>query len=568
MAFDGNFTSLIVNELAVAVDAHLDKIYQPSNDEICLQFRKKGFVKRLLISVKNGMQRVHFSEMKLENPEKPPMFCMLFRKYFSSARLISVTQKGFERLVEFTFETTNEMGDRVNLRLVAELIGNSSNVILVDENGKIIDALRRSDILSGKRLIQPGARYEYPPAQDKIDICTESTDKIFEKLKDKNEIPISKALLDTIGGISPLVSREIIYKSGILDSVTAEIKDINNIKTQIEEYKTALLNGGTPFMLKKDGVPFEFSYLDISQYGSLYEKETFESYSELLDAFYLEKGKSSQNERITGEVKKLVNNCLERANKRLTNRTKELEDTKTREELRIKGELIKANIGIIKTGQTSVTVQNFYDENLSDIKIKLDPALNPQNNAARYFKEYKKKSVAANTLNGLIEKDKKEIDYLSSVLYSLSVCESASELSEIRSELKLAGYIKQNPKEKKQKEKASSFLEYKSIEGYTILVGKNNIQNDTITTKLASKNDVWFHTKNIHGSHVVVFSGGKPISEETVIFAATLAAKNSKASSSSNVPVDYTPVKYVKKPAGANFGMVIYTTNKTVYVTP
>lgn len=567
MAFDGNFTTQIAKELGVAVNSHLDKIYQPSNDEIYLQFRKKGFVKRLLISIKSGVSRICFSEIKLENPEKPPMFCMLFRKYFSAARLTSVSQKGFERLIELAFEATNEMGDRVGLKILVELIGNSSNVVLVDEKGKIMDALRRSDISLNKRLIQPGASYLYPESQDKLDIRDCEIDEIVDKIRMRRELLLSKALLDTIGGISPLVAREIVFKSGINDNVVGEISDFDIIKNEIEKYKKAILVG-TPFMLKRDGVPFEFSYIDISQYGSTYEKEVFESYSELLDAFYLEKERVQQKDRITGEVTKLVNNCLERANKRLVIRTQELEDTKTREELRIKGELIKANIGIIKTGQSNITVQNFYDENLSEIKIKLDPALNPQNNAAKYFKEYKKKSVAANTLKNLIIDDKNEIDYLNSVLDSLSRCETTADLAEIKSELKLSGYIKHNPKEKKQKEKRTSFLEYKSVEGYTIIVGKNNIQNDLITTKMASKKDIWFHTKDIHGSHVVVFSGGNEISEETIVFAATLAARNSKASKSSKIPVDYTPIKYVKKPSGAKPGMVIYTTNKTVFVTP
>lgn len=565
MAFDGIFTGTVVAELKSAVDSHIDKIYQPSSSEICLSFRKKGFFKRLIISVKSGFQRIHFTDMKLENPEKPPMFCMLLRKHFSSARLIDVSQKGFERLIEFTFESTNEMGDRVNRRIVCELIGNMSNVILLDENGKIIDALKRSDI-SAERIILSGAKYEYPKPQDKLDPKISDTEEILGKISELKDLPLSKAILDKVGGISPLVAREMVFASGLDDKPVSEIQDISPLKKQIEKLKTAF-NNPTPFMLIKDGSPFDFSFFEINQYGNLCSKKSFSSFGELLDSFYLEREKVSVRNRITGEVSRLVENLISRAVKRMSARENELVLCEKRDELRIKGELIKANIGIIKPGQESVCVQNFYDENLGLIEIKLDPALSPQNNASKYFKEYKKKAVAAVTLNKFIEDDKREIEYLSSVAESLTRCESVSDLNEIKNELKLSGYIR-SVGGKKQKSTSASFKEYKSPEGYRIIVGKNNLQNDFITTKMASKNDMWFHTKNIHGSHVVVFSQGGNLSDETILFAAKLAAKNSKASSSSNVPVDYTQIRYVKKPSGAKPGMVIYTNNNTIFVTP
>lgn len=565
MAFDGIFTGTVVAELKSAVDSHIDKIYQPSSSEICLSFRKKGFFKRLIISVKSGFQRIHFTDMKLENPEKPPMFCMLLRKHFSSARLIDVSQKGFERLIEFTFESTNEMGDRVNRRIVCELIGNMSNVILLDENGRIIDALKRSDI-SAERIILSGAKYEYPKPQDKLDPKISDTEEILGKISELKGLPLSKAILDKVGGISPLVAREIVFVSGLDDKPVSEIQDISPLKKQIEKLKTAFINP-TPFMLIKDGSPFDFSFFEINQYGNLCSKKRFSSFGELLDSFYMEREKVSVRNRITGEVSRLVENLISRAVKRMSARENELVLCEKRDELRIKGELIKANIGIIKPGQESVCVQNFYDENLSLIEIKLDPALSPQNNASKYFKEYKKKAVAAVTLNKFIEEDKREIEYLSSVAESLTRCESVSDLNEIKNELKLSGYIR-SVGGKKQKSASAYFKEYKSPEGYRIIVGKNNLQNDFITTKMASKNDMWFHTKNIHGSHVVVFSKGGDLSDETILFAAKLAAKNSKASSSSNVPVDYTQIRYVKKPSGAKPGMVIYTNNNTIFVTP
>ncbi|MCQ2451376.1 MAG: NFACT family protein, partial [Clostridia bacterium] len=475
---------------------------------------------------------------------------------------------GFERLIDFTFEATNEMGDRVTRKIFAELIGNAANIVLVDEKNKIIDALKRSDISSGKRLIQPGALYNYPEPQIKLDIRTADICDIILKIKEQNEKLLSTAILETIGGISPLIAREILYKAKINDVPICEISDFSPLKNELQSFAEFSKSEVCPLLILKNGAPFDFSYCPINQYGEACETKRFESLSELLDAFYSIRERDFVKRRITGEVTKLVSNLIVRANKRMSARKNELISCENREELRIKGELIKANIGVIKAGQPVVKVQNFYDENLSEITIKLDPALSPQNNAARYFKEYKKKSVAANTLNDFILEDEKEIEYLNSVLDFLSRCETTAELNEIKAELKLSGYIKPNPKDRSKKTANSSFKEYKSVEGYRIIVGKNNIQNDLITTKMAAKNDMWFHTKNIHGSHVVVFCEGKDLSDETVIFAATLAAKNSKAAASSKVPVDYTMVKNVKKPAGAKPGMVIYKANKTVFVTP
>ena len=568
MAFDGNFTGKIVKELEQALESHIDKIYQPSNDEIVLGLRKKGFAKRLIISVKSGMARIHFTEMRLENPDTPPMFCMLFRKFFSGAKLVSVSQSGFERLIEFCFETSNEMGDRVTRRIIVELIGNQSNLVLVDHSGKIIDALKRSDILSKKRLIQPGARYSYPESQPKYDIKTNDTGFIIEKIKEKPDAQLSKAILATVGGMSPLIADEIVYSAGLSNVRVEETGDFKALKESIDSYKSACLSGSTPFMLLKDGVPYDFSFMEITHFKGLCTGKWFDSYSELLDAFYFERAKNREQSRITGEVAKLVSSLITRTEKRLNNRKKELQDTKNREELRIKGELIKANISNINPGAAVITVQNFYDENLAPVMIKLDPSLNAQNNASKYFKEYKKRSVAAVTLEGLISEDITEKEYLETVLDNLSRCQTSAELSQIKEELRITGYIKNVGNKRKNKSPVPKFEEYESGEGFRIIVGKNNIQNDLITTKLASKNDVWFHTKNIHGAHVVVFSNGEELNEETVLFAAKLAAKNSKAANSSNVPVDYTKIKFVKKPSGAKPGMVIYTDYKTVFVTP
>ncbi|MBO7520184.1 MAG: NFACT family protein [Clostridia bacterium] len=287
----------------------------------------------------------------------------------------------------------------------------------------------------------------------------------------------------------------------------------------------------------------------------------------MLEVFYAERDKAARLKKQSGDLLKALNNLINRARRRMNLRIKDLEATKDRESLRINGELIKANIHTVKAGDAMAVVKNFYDENLGEITISLDPALSPAANAARYFKEYKKRCAASVSLVSLIEADKREIEYLESVLFSLEEANGIADISDIREELAAAGYIKKQVSGKRKKS-APAVEEHISGEGYRILVGHNNLQNDYITGGLADKNDTWFHAKNIHGSHVIVKNAGGDISEETLLFAARLAAENSRAKNSSNVPVDYTPVKFVKKPAGSKAGMVIYTTNKTVYVTP
>ncbi len=566
MAFDGSFLHKIIGEIGAATDCHIDKIYQPSKDELVFLLRKKGFVKKLLITIKPGSARLHFTENKYENPATPPNFCMLLRKYLSAARLVEVSQSGLERVAELKFSASNELGDLVLYKLICELIGNQANVILLRDDGRIIDAMRRSDVESAKRLILPGAVYEYPPSQQKLDpflcdIKTVSSDII------SRDIPISKGILDLLDGFSPLVCREIEYNVLRLE------KSLKNsekaLETALSQAIAALKDGGCPsLVLKASGDPLEFSYIPIGQYGPEYPKKTFESYSALLDAFYTARDTHARIKAAASDIIKLVNNLRSRTEKKLALRLTELKKCENRDTLRIYGELLKANLHNIENGSSYCEVANYYDENLATVKIPLNPALSPARNAEKYFKEYKKTYTAEQTLTSLTEKDKNELVYLDSVLDNISRCETLSEISELKQELIEAGYIKSLSSRKKVQTAPPAFKEYTSVEGYRILVGKNNLQNDYITAKLASKNDLWFHVKNLPGSHVVVFCSGQEVSKETILRAASLAAGNSKAAASAQVPVDYTPIKYVKKPSGAKPGMVIYTTNKTVYVTP
>ena len=557
MAFDGGFLHRITDELNTAADSHVDKIYQPSKDELVFLLRKKGFAKRLLICVKAGAARIQFTENKYENPASPPMFCMLIRKYLSAARLIKITQPALERIAELIFSYTSEMGDISEIRLIAEFIGNKTNILLVGADGRIIDCLRKSDPETADRLLLPGAKYEYPANQEKLNPLTSGINQICSAAI-AHAGDTAKALLLVTDGFSPLVCREAVYKSEITGSLHSALNDIIS----------DLISGGTPIILiKSDGTPYDFSYTDISQYGSEFSKKSFNSFSELLDAFYTARENAERIKKAASDIIKLVTNLRARTERKLAIRLHDLKRCENRETLRIYGELLKANLYKLESGATFAEVENYYDE-MKPVRIPLNPALSPQKNAAKYFKDYKKTYTAEQTLTALTEKDEEELRYFDSVLDSIARSESLSEISEIREELTLAGYIKQNGTRKRKTPALPQFKEYVSDEGYKILVGKNNRQNDYLTTVLAEKNDLWFHVKNIPGSHVIVMCRGGEVSEATVMRAAALAAANSKASGSSQVPVDYTPVKYVKKPGGAKPGMVIYTTNKTVFVTP
>ncbi|MBE6786885.1 MAG: fibronectin/fibrinogen-binding protein [Ruminococcaceae bacterium] len=545
MAFDGAFTLKIVEELKTAIDSHIDKIYQPSRDEMVFLLRKKGFQEKLFISTKSGSQRVHFTQNKYENPATPPMFCMLMRKYLLNARLVDIIQPPLERVVIFVFSATSEMGDIVEIRLVCELIGGKANIILVGNEGKIIDALKRSDVESATRLILPGAKYQLPEKQEKLNPLKVSANEILK-------VAQNSSLLKTVDGFSPLICREIEGGFTTLEKITQDLKS---------GYNPTLI-------LDQNGTAFDFTFTPILQYGPAFKNQRIDSFSLLLDKFYTEKENCLRINSNARDILRLINNLKNRTQKKLSIRLYDLEKCKNRETLRIYGELIKANLFSIQKGASFAEVPNYYSENLETIRIPLDISLSPQSNANKYFKEYKKTYTAEQTLKELTQKDREELAYFDTVLDSIERATELADIAQIREELSEGGYIKTQNTAKKQKHTQNQFKEYESQEGYKILVGKNNKQNDILTTSLASKQDLWFHVKNIAGSHVVVFCGGNEVSQETILKAATLAAENSKARNSSNVAVDYTPIKYVKKPHGAKAGMVIYTTNKTIYVTP
>lgn len=570
MGIDGIYLYQLKTEIENGLNnARIDKIHQPSKEELVLLLRSASGAKRLLISIRPSAPRINFTQNNFENPSEPPMFCMLMRKHLSGARFIRVEDNGFERVVTLLFEGTNEMGDRVRFSLVTELIGKQTNLVLVGADGRIIDSLRRSDIEAGGRMIQPGALYTLPEKQEKLNVIKTEPSEIIEAVKTA-VMPLSKALVSVVDGFSPLIAREIVVRAGCdtdkysNDLISAEEAALIGA---LADFKQKLACPKPTVLVDDRGIPFEFSYTDITQYGTSAKKTNFATLSELLDAVYTERDRKERIRSYANELFKLVNNLLSRTAKKIAIRKKEQEKCADGDKWRIYGELLKANLYAVERGVPYVDVQNYYDPELKTVRIPLNVTLTPAQNAQRYFKEYKKCCNAQAMLGQLIEGSENELRYIESVADELGRASSVSDLNEIRSELALAGYIRERGDRKKQV-RASAPLEFVSPDGHRVLVGRNNRQNDELTLRTASDGDMWFHTKNIPGSHVIVFCNGDELSDETVLFAAELAARHSKAAGSSSVPVDYTRVKYVKKPAGAKPGMVIYKTNKTVYVTP
>ncbi len=566
MALDGIFLRLLCADAESLALCRIEKIYQPSRDELVLVLRSASKNGKLLISAKSGFSRFQLVEETPDNPAEPPTFCKLLRKYIGGAKIVSFEQQGLDRTVFIRLSCYNEMGDNVHPYLAVELFSNRSNIILCDENDRIIDAIHRSDIESGSRLIQPGARYIPLEPQNKLDPFVTSADALADAVISSGRA-LSSAFTAAIDGVSPLISRELAELSGLDPDICPEISDKANLSSVLSEFKAIIEGGHRPTLVSIDGEIRDFTYMNISQYGTSSTLSYCENYNSLLSEFYTLRDRAARLKAGSSDILRLLTNIRSRIERRLSSRLSELEKSRDREHLRVYGELLKANLYAVEKGADYVEVENYYDENLSLIKIPLDPTLSPAAMAGKYFKDYKKSHTAEQTLSKLIEEDKAELIYIDSVLDSLARAENAKDLSEIRDELAEAGYILRLGRQKKS-QPLSTPKEYRDENGFRILVGRNNRENDMLTLKTAGKEDIWLHTKDIAGSHVIIFTEGKEVPEETIIFAARLAAKNSKAADSSNVPVDCTKVRYVKKPSGAKPGMVIYTHNRTLYVTP
>ncbi len=573
MPLDGITLNLLKKELSeYIVGSRIEKIHQPSKDELVFHLRSREGAYRLLISASANSPRLHLTANAPENPATPPMLCMLFRKHLTGAVITDIRQLGLDRVVFIDLSGTNEIGDAVTFTICVEIMAKHSNIILINSDGIIVDAVKRVDFTqSSVRQILPMFKYEFPPRQGKLNLAESETDAAINAIKSCNGKRLSGAILETLEGISPLISREIASFACGGDIAVSELNEIyeQRLLKKLNELKETLLSGiASPTMLIRENVkPFDFTFTDIMQYGFTVSARGFESFSQLLDDFYYEKDRFERTKQRSQSLLKLLNNAAARAARKLQSRQAELEACADKDTLRINAELILANQYRLEKGSLFYDLENFYDNNKL-VRIAADPALSPSANAQKYFKEYRKSKTAEQMLGELIEQSEQELAYLETVIDSVNRADGYSELAEIRNELYEQGYLKRAKNDKSKKSKPMPPLEYVSDDGYTILVGRNNVQNDLLTFKTAAKDDSWFHTQKIPGSHVVVIGNGDIIPELTCRQAAILAAYHSGGRESSQVAVDYTEVRALKKPVGAKPGKVIYHTYNTMWVTP
>lgn len=575
MALDGAFLRHIGREIeASAVGARVDKVYQPNKEEIFLLLRTRDGTFRLLLSARANSARIHFTRFAPENPKEPPMLCMLLRKKLTGARLTGVRQPDLERLLCLDFSAVNELGDEVCLTVVMEVMGRYSNMILVDGDGKIIDALRRVDAgMSSERLVLPGLSYRLPLAQNKLCLLTAGREEILARLKAiPGDMELSRALLSALQGVSPVVCRELAFQAGRGRELTVrgmKAEQWERLAFFLEQTaSTVRETSGIPWIASgTDGKPIDFSFLRIGQYGSAAVVRQAESFSALLDAFYEDRDRLERMKVRSQDLLKLLTKTSDRLSRKINAQKADLERCAKRDMLRLYGDLINANLYRLEKGRNSAQLENFYEPGQPSVTVSLDPLLTPSQNAQKYYKEYRKQRTAEEMLTVQIRQAQEELAYVDTVFEELSRASDERDLTEIRSELAEQGYLRM-PRDAKKKRSVQGPMQFESAEGFQILVGRNNSQNDLLTLKQAKKNDLWFHTKNIPGSHVVVVTQGREPTLQTIGEAALLAAVYSRGRNSLDVAVDYTRVRNVSKPQGAKPGMVIYVGNKTVYARP
>lgn len=575
MALDGAFLACLRRELTDALpDARVDKIYQPEREELIIALRYRGGAERLYLSAQAASPRVHFTKETPENPAQPPMFCMLLRKRLTGGRLASIRQEGLERALYFDFDCISELGDPVRLTLAAEMMGRHSNIILIGPDGIIIDAIKRIyPDMSSVRPILPGMRYEAPPAPaGRFDLSRHTPEELTAAVKGGKDEPLSKALLSLSQGLSPLSCREIAYRAcGGRDPQVSELTaaEWGKLTDCIRRTQDAANGNGVPYLLTKpDGTPLEYSFQPIIQYGLDARGQEADSFSALLDKFYARRAAADRIRVHSHDLLRVLTNTAERVTRKLANQRQELAAAADRDTLRLYGDLINANMHLITQGADKAEVVNYFDENCAPITIPLDPALSPAANARRYYKLYRKAQTAEEMLTDRITAGEAELTYIDTVFDALSRATNLRELEELRTELEEQGYLRRQKNAPKKKAAPLKPLTFRSDDGFIILVGRNNLENDRLTLRTAKGSDIWLHTKNIAGSHVIVVCEGRTPPDRTLEQAAILAATHSKAADSAQVPVDYAPARYVKKPAGAKPGMVIYTDNRTAYVNP
>lgn len=576
MPLDALCLSGVVAELKpILTGAKIDKVHQPGRDEMILALRLGRGNGRLLLSASPNHPRLQMTELSRENPDAPPMFCMLLRKHLMGGRILSVEQPHLERIVELRLEVLDELGDRKERRLILEAMGRRANLVLVDDQGRIVDCLRRVDgDMSAQRQLLPGLFYRLPPAMEKADpTALDGAEWLRQVEQAPGESRVDHWLLDTFGGWSPLVCREIAFRAGGRVDVTFDELGPQG-RVRVGEAAEALLktvreNNFTPTVISVEKRPKDFTFFPAEQYEEAGECTAYPTFSALMDRFYEQRENQERIRQKGQDLIRSVTNARDRTARKIANQQRELEATQDRERLRQFGDIITSNLHAMERGMTTLRTMDFYDPEGGEVEIKLDPLLTPQQNAAKYYKEYNKAKTAEEMLTIQLEKGRRELDYLNSVLENITLAEGERDLQEIRQELADTGYLRRQIKGRDKGRRLSPKpMEFRSTAGLRISVGKNNMQNDLLTCKQAFKSDIWFHTQKIHGSHVILWTGGAQPDLQSLNEAACLAAWFSQGRESGKVPVDYTPVKYVKKPAGARPGMVVYTTYETAWVTP
>ncbi len=576
MAFDAGMVRAMVTELGGAlVGGRVDKIMQPEKDEIVLQIRTAdGKNLRLSLSAGNNNPRINLTEKQKENPMTAPLFCMLLRKHLSGARVTAVTQPGFERAVVLELEARDEMGFTVTRRLIAEIMGKYSNIIFTDAQDKIIGAVKPVDFAtSQKRQILPGMRYTMPPAQDKRDPMAETEEGFFALAASASPgMRGEKFLVASYMGISPLVAREVVFSvCGTVDALMDVLppshlwRAFSHVLTLIREanFTPTLVTDG-------DGKPVEYCFMPIAQYGRATEVTVCPSFGALIDRYFGDRDRVDRVKQRASDIFRLLTNAEARLNRKIEQQKKELADCADKDKYKKWGDLVTANIWQLSRGMTGADLVDYETEELSTVHVTLDNRLSPSQNAQRFYKRYNKAKTAEGILKEQIGMAEEELRYLATVFDALTRAEGETDLEEIRDELYHAGYASRMKAYARQKNRQTKPLEFRSTNGYRILCGKNNHQNEYITHKLATKNDYWFHAKNVPGSHVVMFCAedGDDVPEIDFTEAAIIAAYHSKAGDAKHTEVDYTLVRHLKKPPNAKPGMVIYHTNWSAYVTP
>lgn len=559
MPLDAVTVSALAKELNERLEGgRIDKVQQPERDMLLLSLRAKGENLRLVIAAGTGNARAGITRGSFENPAEPPMFCMLMRKHLVGARILSVTQPEYERMLIFTLDTHDELGVQSEKKLAVELIGRSANAVLIGADGRIIDCMRRMDFAGDAlRRMLPGMIYRLPPKQEKpVFFALDPEQRRALIASADKTVPVDKWLMDSFAALSPLICRELAYRCN---------NDYVNLPNACDALCEAVAAGElAPWLISIDGKPKDFSFMAISQYGPAAQLERYDSFSEMLDAFYTRRDRAEQQRRRSHDLTKTVRTLRDRQQRKLAAQHEELRRTEGRENIRHQAELVTANIYRLRRGDRSLECEDYYDPACPVVHIELDPLKTPQQNAAALYKEYNKLKAAEQHLTVLTREGERQLDYLNSVLDELERAETDRDLSDIRRELTETGYIRARKGGKAERVKPQSPLKFVSDDGLEILAGRSNAQNDELTLKLARRTDYWLHTQRVHGSHVIIRCEGEEPPPRTLEQAAGIAAYYSQARGAGKVQVDYTMVRNVRKPSGALPGKVIYTDHKTL----